>query len=154
MNRILLAVVLSIAACGGDLRPPSMLTPDAVGSWAGMAAVSIGYEPPRTYETMLFVSDGDGGVQIEGICPDGSGVFVPIGFDGRYTWSGRIECQPSWLEGCAVTIEYNEVVVDVSTGTMNIRASGTAHRAPLTSPCGDATEVASVFTLSKTTCSP
>jgi hypothetical protein len=134
MNKLYTAIAfIVLSACGGDLRVPDEVPPEFAGNWAGHAVVTMPPEITREYDTTLAVSVDGRVATLMGICPDGTGSASPFGFDGILAWTGSLMCEPSWLIGCAVRLEYTGIQARLSEdGRMSIMASGKAHRTPIT----------------------
>lgn len=120
----------SFLACGGNMRPPDELPPVEEGGWPGHFIFSMAGDAPRSYDgTITLQRDAKEprAVDVAPICPDGSGMVITLGFDGRYAWDGAMECEnPTLLNGCPYTLRYTSVRVDVTDTSMTLSATGEA----------------------------
>lgn len=131
--RARVSLLIMILACGcGDLRPPDDVPQAFAGDWNGHVVVSLWPEIVREYDASLSVSVAGKVATITGMCPDGTGAVTPFGFDGVLSWSGSVECAPSWIIGCAVRLEYTSATVTLADGDLVLHAAGNAHRSPIT----------------------
>lgn len=148
VRTVLLPWLLLLAyACGGDLRPPDDVPPEYGGQWPGLVSVTIDSDAPRTYEATLRLSVSGQMARVDGLCPDGTGSADMLSFDGVLGWAGEIECFPSLLNGCLVTLVYTSAAIH-RTGdeTMVVEAYGHAIRTSAVSTCGDTTTLRMTFT--------
>lgn len=126
-------VVFAVTACGGNLRPPDPVPSAFDGTWSGHVTVDIPPEIRREYDTMLDVDVAGALATVSGICPDGAEDIRMAGFDGTLAWEGSVTCNPSWVLGCAVRLEYTGATATITDeGQLLLHVTGNAHRAPIT----------------------
>jgi hypothetical protein len=114
MNRTTLALSLMLlGACGGGAPP---LEAAFVGNWwFGTATFDIAnYWGPLGALGTGVVVKGEHTVDIEGICPDGSGAVDAKGSGDSATWSGTFSCTAVQSADCA------SYVVSYTTATASL----------------------------------
>jgi hypothetical protein len=140
------ALLATLAACGGNMRPPDPVPIEYVGTWEGTAGVAIGDEPSREYAaTMMVTAVSVSTATVTGLCPDGSGSVEVGGFDGRLAWEQTTTCPGTWLSGCIVFFTFTKGTVERDGVGLAIRASGTAERVAATSACSGTVPLALDF---------